>query len=417
METSLIEDGAQAYWQVPRLRPDQRWLGGVAAALASEIGVGALWIRLVFVLLTLSGGAGLVLYASAWLWFTYYARRHPSARYVPVPKAENPARRALGVVLVVLGLLWLSRHFLPSGVGGAALWPVSVASFGMLLAWSSGKVDWSAPYELMRAAGGLLLVAAGVIGFIALNFSLSVAPQALLIATAVLSTVVLIVAPWLWRAASQVREERIERTRADERAELAAHLHDSVLQTLSLILRNADDKQATVNLARRQERELREWLYGRSRGALRGANIERGAKTERAETRRSLRDALLELGAEVEELHAIPVEVVVVGDGPLDERRESALAAAREALVNAARHSGAPRVDVYGELSAERLEIFVRDTGQGFDRSQVPDDRRGLSDSVLGRMERAGGSASIVSAPGQGCEVALLLPLAGTADT
>jgi len=403
METSLTEDGAPAYWQVPRLRADQRWLGGVAAALASEIGVGALWIRLVFVLLTLSGGAGLVVYASAWLWFTYYARRHPSARYVPVPKAENPARRALGVVFVALGLLWLSRHFLPSGVGGAALWPVSVASFGMLLAWSSGKVDWSAPYELMRAAGGLLLVAAGVIGFIALNFSLSVAPQALLIATAVLSTVVLIVAPWLWRAASQVREERIERTRADERAELAAHLHDSVLQTLSLIQRNADDKQATVNLARRQERELREWLYGRSRGAS-------------AQTERSFRDALLQLGAEVEELHAVPVEVVVVGDTQLDERMQSALAAAREALVNAARHSGAPRVDVYGELSAERLEIFVRDTGQGFDRSQVPDDRRGLSDSVLGRMERAGGSASIVSAPGQGCEVALLLPLAGTAE-
>src|SRR6185436_9868289 len=178
--------------------------------------------------------------------------------------------------------LTLSRHFLSSGVGGAALWPVSVASFGMLLAWSSGKVDWSAPYELMRAAGGLLLVAAGVIGFIALNFSLSVAPQALLIATAVLSTVVLIVAPWLWRAASQVREERIERTRADERAELAAHLHDSVLQTLSLIQRNADDKQATVNLARRQERELREWLYGRRRGAARGAAAEPAPGTGRS---------------------------------------------------------------------------------------------------------------------------------------
>jgi signal transduction histidine kinase len=403
MDTSSLDSGA--YWQVPRLRSDQRWLGGVAAAIASEIGLGAIWIRLVFVLLTLSGGAGLAAYASAWLWFTYYARRHPGAVYGPVPKAANLARRALGVVFVAMGLLGLSRNFLTSGVGGAALWPVSVASFGMLLAWSSGKVDWSAPYELMRAAGGLLLVAAGVIGFIALNFSLAVAPQALLIATAVLSTVVLIVAPWLWRAASQVREERIERTRADERAELAAHLHDSVLQTLSLIQRNADDKQATVNLARRQERELRDWLYGRRRGGLRSSE---------ANGQRNFRDALLQLGAEVEELHAVPVEVVVVGDAPLDERMHSALAAAREALINAARHSGAARVDVYGELSAERLEIFVRDTGQGFEPSQVPDDRHGLSESVRGRMERAGGSAGIVSAPGQGCEVALLLPRAGT---
>ena len=399
-----MASGAPVYWQVPRLRSDQRWLGGVAAAVACELGLGAIWIRLVFVLLTLSGGAGLALYASAWLWFTYYARRHPGTPYLPVPKAANPARRALGVAFVALGLLWLSRHFLASGVDGAALWPVAVASFGMLLAWSSGKVDWSAPYELIRAAGGLLLVAAGVIGFIALNFSLSVAPRALLIATAVLSTVVLIVAPWLWRAASQVREERVERTRADERAELAAHLHDSVLQTLSLIQRHADDKQATVNLARRQERELREWLYGRNRAGT----------TQKAQ--RSLRDALIDLGAEVEELHAVPVEVVVVGDAPLDERLQAALAAAREAMVNAARHSGAPRVDVYGELSSERLEIFVRDTGQGFELRSVPADRHGLSESVRGRMERAGGSASIVSAPGQGCEVALLLPRTATVE-
>ena len=383
------------YWQVPRLRADQRWLAGVAAAIAAEIGIGALWIRLVFALLTLSGGAGLAAYALCWLWFTYQARSQPESEYVPVPKGANPARRALGVGLIAAGLLALSRRWLPSSMDDTALWPVAMASFGMLLAWSSGKVDWSAPYELMRAAGGLLLVAAGVIGFIVLNFSVGVAPRALLIATAVLSGVVLIVAPWLWRAATQVSRERLERTRADERAELAAHLHDSVLQTLSLIQRNADDKQATIQLARRQERELREWLYGRST----------------AGSERSLRAALTRLGAEVEELHGVPVEVVVVGDAPVDERVQSALAAAREALMNAARHSGAPRVDVYGEVEGGLLEIFVRDTGRGFDEQQVPEDRRGLRESVRGRMSRAGGSASVSSTPGQGCEVALALPL------
>jgi signal transduction histidine kinase len=407
-------ESAGRYWQVPRLRADQRWLGGVAAAVAAELGIGALWIRLAFVLLTLASGVGLAAYAGLWLWLTLHARQQlrtglGALDYVPVPKGANPGRRALGVALIVVGLLWLSRHWLGTGEHDTALWPVAMAAFGMLLAWSSGKVDWSAPYELLRAVGGLLLVALGVIAFIVLNFSSSVAPRALLIATAVLSAVILIVAPWLWRAASQVKEERLERTRADERAELAAHLHDSVLQTLSLIQRNADDKQATVNLARRQERELRDWLYGRSNP---GANAGSSAGGSAGMAQRSFRVALQQLGAEVEELHHVPVEVVVVGDGPLDERVESALAAAREALVNSARHSGAPRVDVYGELDEERMEIFVRDTGSGFDQTQVPEDRRGLRDSVLRRMERAGGSASIVSTPGQGCEVSLSLPRA-----
>jgi signal transduction histidine kinase len=390
-------------WQVPRLRADQRWLGGVAAAIAVEVGVTALPIRLAFVLLTLTGGIGLALYASAWLWFTYHARSRAGAAYLPVPKALSPARRQLGLLLVVCGLLVLSRGLFSFGVGDATLWPVALAAFGMLLAWSSGKVGWSAPYELLRAVGGLLLVAAGVVAFIALNFCASVAPKALLVATAALSLVVVVVAPWLWRAASQLSEERIRRTRADERAELAAHLHDSVLQTLSLIQQNADDRNATVQLARRQERELREWLFGRS-----------GAGSSSAGDPPSFRTALERLGAEVEQLHHVPVEVVVVGDGPLEGRASAALGAAREALVNAARHSGAPRVDVYGELGPERLEIFVRDTGRGFERASVPDDRRGLRESIVGRMERAGGSASILSAPGKGCEVALLLPRATT---
>jgi len=384
-------------WQVPRLRANQRWLGGVAAAIATEVGVAALPIRLAFVLLTLTGGIGLALYASAWLWFTYHLRSkgQVSTAYLPVPKALSPARRQLGLWLVVAGLLVLSRRLLTFGVGDATLWPVSLAAFGMLLAWSSGKMNWSAPYELLRAVGGLLLVAAGVVAFIALNFGASVAPKALLVATGALSLVVVVVAPWLWRAASQLSEERLKRTRADERAELAAHLHDSVLQTLSLIQQSADDRNVTVQLARRQERELREWLFGRS-----------GAATDAP----SFRAALERLGAEVEQLHGVPVEVVVVGDGPLDSRASAALGAAREALVNAARHSGAPRVDMYGEFGPERLEIFVRDTGRGFERSNVPEDRRGLSESIVGRMDRAGGSASILSAPGKGCEVALLLP-------
>jgi signal transduction histidine kinase len=385
-----------SFWQVPRLRADRRWLAGVAAAIATELGVAPLIIRVSFVLLTLSGGVGLALYAAAWLWFTYYARAHRGAAYAPVEKAMTPRRRLVGVASVVIGVFLACNAVLTLGVGEAKLWPVAVAAFGMLLAWSSGKVDWSAPYELLRAVGGLLMVAVGVIAFIALNVGLSVAPQAFLISTAVLAAVVLIVAPWLWRAASQVSEERLKRTRADERAEVAAHLHDSVLQTLSLIQQSADDRSATLSLARRQERELRQWLFGR------GMSVASGERQFRA--------ALEELAAEVEQRHGVAIEVVVVGDGAVDEPIAATLAAAREAMVNAARHSGAARVDVYGELGTERLEIFVRDTGAGFDRDVVPDDRRGLADSIVRRMQRAGGSASVASELGRGTEVGLSLP-------
>jgi signal transduction histidine kinase len=280
------------------------------------------------------------------------------------------------------------------GVDDAKLWPVAVAAFGMLLAWSSGKVDWASPFELLRAVGGLTLAAAGVIAFIALNFGASAAPKALLIATAVLSGVVLVVAPWLWRAASQVSEARADRRRANERAELAAHLHDSVLQTLSLIQRSAGDRTATESLARRQERELRDWLSGK-------VGVDSG---------RDFRARLMELASEVEALHGVPVEVVVVGEAPIDDGLSAALSAAREAMVNAAKHSGAARVDVYAELCDSSLELFVRDTGAGFDPAAVAADRRGVGESIVGRMQRAGGQASIASEPGRGTEVALTLP-------
>ncbi len=385
-------------WQMPRIRLEDRWLAGVASAIAVEIGVAPLFVRVAFVLLTLSGGIGLALYAAAWLSFTYHEQRHPRAAYQPVPKGRSARHRVWGVSAVVLGMVLFSRRALAIGVDDASLWPAAVAAFGMLLAWSSGKVDWAAPYELARAVGGLTLAAAGVIGFIALNFGASAAPKALLVSTAVLSGVVLVVAPWLWRAASQVSRARLERLRANERAELAAHLHDSVLQTLSLIQRSAGDRATTASLARRQERELRDWLFGRTPGGP----VE--------EKERDFRARLSALAGELETLHGVPVEVVVVGDGTVDEPSAVVLSAAREAIVNAAQHSGAARVDVYAELGPSSLELFVRDTGRGFDPAAVPSDRRGLSESIIGRMQRAGGHASVTSAPGRGTEVGLVLP-------
>jgi signal transduction histidine kinase len=391
------------HWQMPRIRARDRWLGGVAGAIAAEIGVSPVMIRISFVLLTLSGGIGLALYAAAWLSFTYHERRHGARVYHPIPKGRSASHRLVGVASIVIGFVLFNNNVLAIGVGDATLWPVALAAFGMLLAWSSGKVDWAAPFELLRAVGGLTLAAAGVIGFIALNFGAAAAPKALLIGTAVLSGVVLVVAPWLWRAASQVSEARLERLRANERAEVAAHLHDSVLQTLCLIQRSAGDRATTISLARRQERELRDWLFGKATGKGSGGQGTRGPAGD-------FRAALAELASQVEELHGVPVEVVVVGEAAVDERLATTLSAAREALVNAAIHSGAARIDVYAEVGAASVELFVRDTGRGFDGGSVPSDRRGVSESIVGRMQRAGGQASISSQPGSGTEVALTMP-------
>jgi signal transduction histidine kinase len=382
-----------ALWQMPRIDERDRWLAGVAAALAREVGVDPVVMRISFVLLTLSGGIGLALYAAAWLAFTYYAQRHPGRAHDPVPKGRSVRHRLAGVASIVIGAVLFSSQAFAIGARDIALWPVAVAAFGMLLAWSSGKVDWAAPYELVRAVGGLMLTALGVIGFIALNLGAAAAPKALLVSTIVLSGVVLVVAPWLWRAASQVSEARLERLRASERAELAAHLHDSVLQTLSLIQRSAGDRAATLGLARRQERELREWLFGKS-----------------STDARDFRTALTQLAGDLETSHGVPVEVVVVGDAALDERLGATLAATREAILNAAKHSGSARIDVYAELGPTAVEVFVRDTGRGYDPAAIAEDRRGVSESIVGRMQRAGGHAHVSSEPGRGTEVALVLP-------
>lgn len=407
MLRSMLRESPSLYWQLPRLRAERRWLAGVAAAIATEIGLDPLLIRLAFVLLTLANGVGLALYAASWLWFTYAAAgTHRAGRgaYVAVPKAKTPTRRAIGVSCIVLGVVLLARQALPSGLEDATLWPVAIAAFGLLLAWSSGKVDWSQPRELARAAGGLCLIAAGVISFIALNFARTAAPRALLLATGVLSLVVVIVTPWLWRAASQVGEARLERIRAEERAEMAAHLHDSVLQTLSLITRSADDPTATRQLARRQERELRQWLFGQG---------------DRGNSGDTFRAALERVAAAVEDLHGVPIETVIVGDCLVDEAITATVAATREALINAAVHSGATTIDLYGELESGKLEVYVRDKGGGFEMTTVASDRRGVAESIVGRMKRIGGKATVTSQPGQGTEVVLELPrtaLAAAAD-
>jgi signal transduction histidine kinase len=205
----------------------------------------------------------------------------------------------------------------------------------------------------------------------------------------VIGMLLFVVGPWVWR----LQEERADRIRLEERSAVAARVHDSVLQTLALVQRHAEDPARVGSLARRQERELRRWLYG--------SGVPDAA---------SLADALADAAADVEELHTVQVDIASSGDLPLDDRLEPVVLAAREAMSNAAKFSGVREVSVYLEVTDDEVSVFVRDRGAGFDRAAVPEDRRGLAESIEGRMRRAGGEAVVTTAPGEGTEIELRLP-------
>jgi signal transduction histidine kinase len=240
------------------------------------------------------------------------------------------------------------------------------------------------------------LVFAGIAVFLAANDALAAARQVGLAVAVTIAGLAVILGPWIRRLLTELRDERRERIRSEERADVAAHLHDSVLQTLALIQRNADRPRELAALARRQERELRTWLYGDRTASANGHDG-------------SLAVAVDTMAGEVEDLHGIEVEVVTVGECPVDGRVDALLQAAREATVNAAKHAGVDVVSLYVEAEPDRITAYVRDRGHGFDPATVSDDRRGIASSIRERMTRNGGSATIASTPGDGTEVTLEL--------
>jgi signal transduction histidine kinase len=247
---------------------------------------------------------------------------------------------------------------------------------------------------LVQVVLGVGLVVTGIAVFLVATPSVE-SPGAGILATAAIAVgLVNIFGPWWWRLTHDLSAERQERIRSQERADVAAHIHDSVLQTLALIQRNAADARMVSSLARSQERELRAWLYG----------------PPEVESGESLAAALQRVSDEIEDLHGVAVETVEVGDCPVDERVVALVSASREALANAARHSGAPCVSVYFEVEPDQVTVFVRDRGRGFELDEVPRDRRGIADSILWRMDRHGGKAVVRSEPGHGTEVELVMP-------
>jgi signal transduction histidine kinase len=342
---------------------NDRVLAGVCGGLAARLEVDPTLVRLVFAFVALAGGAGILLYLALWV---YSESRRPWLAAALVAAAG-------ALLLLALGL---SR----SAVVGATLVTAGLAV--MLLRGGSLRPGGSMPVL------AIVLLTAGAVIFLGRTGASNgfVAPGA------VAGALLLLIGPWVWQLAG----ERTERIRLAERAEVAARVHDSVLQTLALVQRHADDPLRVAGLARRQERELRRWLYGSGVGEA-----------------ATMLDALEAAAADVEELHGVRIELVGAGDVPLDDEVGQLVLAAREAMTNAAKFSGADDIAVYAECGDEGATVFVRDRGAGFDRASVAADRRGLSDSIEGRMARAGGSASIVSAPGSGTEVELRLPGAG----
>ncbi len=335
---------------------DDRIVAGVCGGLAATLGVDATLVRLVFALLALAGGAGILLYVALGVY------------------AKGRARLGAPLIAGAAALLLLALGFSYAAVFGVTLIVAGLVT--MLVRGGSIRPGGSLPVI------GIALLAGGAVIFLGRH-----GPSPALVAPgALIGALVLVVGPWLW----QLVAERTERIRLEERAEIAARIHDSVLQTLALVQRHAHDPARVAAVARRQERELRRWLYGGGFGSA-----------------TTLSDALAEAAADVEELHSVRVELASAGDAPLDDTVAQLVLATREAMTNAAKFSGSDEISVYTEATDGSISVFVRDRGVGFDRNAVPSDRRGLTESIEARMLRAGGTANVAAVPGEGVEVEL----------
>lgn len=415
------------YGPIPTGRPvkayrhaDEALVGGVAAGLAEHLRLPVLWVRAAFVALAVMGGFGVAFYAG--LWMMLPAQRHFDESAPGLAAAERQGRRpgrarklADYGPLIALAAIGLGIWVLVTMVTGqgAFLWPVLLGLAGIAVLWrqadeaqherwidSTGRIN---ALRVVVGGGGLasyVRLVVGVVMMVGAIILISVGSgswgqvrEVGIAAVLGILGIGFIVGPWLLRLSSDLSEERAERVRSQERADVAAHLHDSVLQTLALIQKSAHDPGTVARLARAQERDLRSWLFDSTGGDP-----------------TTLAAALRTLAGEVDEAYGVPVEVVCVGDTAVTESVRPLVLATREAVANAARHSGASRVDVYAEATAAGVEVFVRDRGTGFDPESVAADRHGLRDSIIDRMKRHGGVAEVRSTVGTGTEIRLHQP-------
>jgi signal transduction histidine kinase len=395
-------------------------IGGVAAGLARHLAVPVVWVRAAFLVAAVVGGSGILFYAGLWL-----VLPGESPFDIEAPGLETAARQgrrpgrirrladsgpAIALVALGVGLVLTAEAIFGNGL---VIWALVLAVVGFGLLWRQadeaqrsrwldqserlnpvravfGAGGWAA---YVRVGAGFTLIVGAMALFAVRHGHLRQVSDVLISAALGGIGLAITLGPWVWRLTGDLAAERAERVRTQERADLAAHLHDSVLQTLALIQKNSTDAPTVARLARSQERDLRAWLFdatppgeGTLAGALRG------------------------IVREIEDTYGVDVELVNVGDATLDESLSPIVAATGEAATNAAKHAGTTVVDIYAEVGETQVEVFVRDRGSGFDLETVPADRQGVRNSILDRMTRHGGSAEIKSTPGTGTEVRLRLP-------
>jgi signal transduction histidine kinase len=391
-------------------------LGGVAEGLSARTGIDPKGVRAVIVLTSLfSGGVIAAIYVLAWLLIpqigsdkTIFSQALADKRGIALAAAIGSL---LAVVLIVgsaAGVNWL----------GGVSWALTIAVVGLVLISRNATPEEQATLRrlaeplagltdgrrrsqtVLRLALAVVLLGAGLGLLLSSGHKISTQVRPVSGAVLLLGGIVLILGPWWLRIARDLMMERQARARAEERADMASRVHDSVLQTLALIQRRASDPQQVIQLARAQERELRSWLFdGRAPGSLDQDGM-------------TFADGVRLIEQEVETQHGVAVDAVTVGDCELDDDLRALLAAGREATVNAVKWSGADVVSIFAEVEPDEVSLFVRDRGQGFDPDDVPPDRKGVAESIRGRMARRGGSAAIRSTKGEGTEVSLTMPRA-----
>jgi signal transduction histidine kinase len=400
-----------------RRRRSGRAVAGVAGGLADHLEVRVLWVRLAFAVLAAMGGAGVLAYGLLWI----FVRQEPPTARVREPSSKE-RQQAFGLVALGIGLA-VAVGTLSGTVSGWVVGGLGVGLVGAVLVWReadesqrkrmrdgsrrgmAGAVMGSGGRAaLVRVLTGAALVMSGIAIFLLRSVKLEGIQFALLAVLATLVGVAVLTVPFWLRLVRDLGEERAARIRTEERAEIAAHLHDSVLQTLALIQKHTEAPREVLRLARGQERQLREWLYPSPKVGAAGEAV-------------VLSDAIARAVGEVEDTFAVKIDQVVVGDIQLDDKLVALVQATREAMVNAAKHAEVPEFSVYAEVEPDQVTVFVRDRGTGFDPDTVSTDRHGLADSVRGRMERNGGTVNLRTSPGEGTEVQLYMPKEVKAST
>lgn len=408
--------------RMPLTRPKRgRWLTGVCKGIALHLGISVMWVRLAFIALTCLYGAGIIAYVFLWIFMpagdpqAVASAEHIPVEQAPLARGNQPAQAGVedtavsaeslseaiqrapkpalvalaGFVLLTIGLLLVG-----TGADSQLIIPLLLGLAGIALAWMNLSPNGT---QLLSMLGGIALIFIGWAIYVSnvTYVGWGTSPRRIMLSGFIMiACIVLAVMPWANAMLQRLSREQALKEREEERADMTAHLHDGVLQTLALIQLHFEDPSTVFTLARGQERELREWLY-----------------QERSTSDRSVSAELKQIAAEVEDEHGKPIEVVTVGDAHPSAQTDALLDATRQALVNAVTHGSEP-ISLYCEATDTTVEVFVRDHGEGFDIDAIPPDRLGIRESIIGRIKRRGGTVEIVSRAGWGTEVRMHMPIA-----